>query len=139
MENPTSLKQLIQSMAPDGDGVVEGNVTNAAPLEITLINDDKMILSANSLIVPEHLTDHEIIADIMMDKGSLSAPTGAEDEKGEHEHPEIEKSGKHEHELKGFQLIEGKIVMHAGLKKGEVVYLLSYNNGKKYFVLDRKG
>lgn len=50
MEDQTSIKQMIQSMSPDGAGVVEGTVTNAAPLEITLTNDAKMILSANSLI-----------------------------------------------------------------------------------------
>ena len=60
MEDQTSLKQMIQSMSPDGAGVLLGAVTYVAPLEITLTNDAKMILSANSLIVPEHLTDHEI-------------------------------------------------------------------------------
>ena len=75
----------------------------------------------------------------MMDDGALYAPTGAEDEKGEHEHPGIAKSGKHTHELKGFQLTGGKIILHTGLKAGEIVYLLSYNNGKKYYVLDRRG
>ena len=55
---------------------------------------------------------------------------GREDEKGEHEHPGIAKSGKHTHELKGFQLTGGKIILHTGLKAGEIVYLLSYNNGK---------
>lgn len=128
MEDQTSLKQMIQSMSPDGAGVVEGTVTNASPLEITLTNDAKMILSVNSLIVPEHLTDHEIEADIMKDDGALYAPTGAEDEKGEHTH-----------ELKNFQLTGGKIILHTGLKAGEIVYLLSYNNGKKYYVLDRMG
>lgn len=139
MEDPTSLKQLIQSMMPDGAGVVEGTVTRAAPLEITLTNDAKMVLSSNSLIVPEHLTDHEVTTDIMMDKGTLHAPTGAEEEKGEHEHPGMEKSGGHEHLLKNFRLTGGKIILHTGLKAGEIVYLLSYNNGKKYYVLDRKG
>lgn len=135
----TSLKQMIQGMVPDGAGVVEGTVTKADPLEITLTNDAKMILSANSLIVPEHLTDHEIEADIMMDEGVLHAPTGEEEEKGGHEHPAIEKSGEHKHGLKNFQLTGGKIILHTGLKAGEIVYLLSYNNGKKYYVLDRRG
>lgn len=139
MDGSTSLKQIIQSMLPDGAAVVEGTVTNANPLEITLTNDAKMILSANSLIVPEHLTNHEMEADIMVEDGALYAPTGAEDEKGEHEHLGIAKSGKHTHELKGFQLTGGKIILHTGLKAGEIVYLLAYNNGKKYYVLDRRG
>lgn len=139
MEDQTSLKQLIQSLMPDSPGVVEGTVTNASPLEITLTNDDKMTLSANSLTVPEHLTDREIEVDIMADGGILHAPTGAEDEKGEHEHPAVKKGGRHGHELEGFQLTGGKLVLHAGLKAGEIVYLLSYNRGKKYYVLDRRG
>lgn len=139
MEDPTSLKQIIQSMVPDGAGVVEGTVTRAAPLEITLTNDAKMVLSSNSLIVPEHLTDHEITADIMMDNGTLHALTGAEEENGEHEHPGMAKSGEHEHKLKNFRLTGGKIILFTGLKAGEIVYLLSYNNGKKYYVLGRKG
>ena len=109
MEDQTSIKQMIQSMSPDGAGVVEGTVTNAAPLEITLTNDAKMILSANSLIVPERLTDHEIETDIVMGIDTLHTPT------------------------------EVKINLHTGLKVGEIVYLLSYNNGKKYYVLDRRG
>lgn len=139
MEDATSLKQLIQSMAPNGAGVVEGTVTCAIPLEITLTNDAKMVLSINSLIVPEHLTDHEIVADIMMDGGTLYAPTGGDEDRGQHEHPGVEKGGEHEHELKNFQFTGGKIIIHAGLKVGETVYLLSYNNGKKYYILDRKG
>ncbi len=128
MKDATSLKQLIQSMAPDGAGVVEGTVTCTTPLEITLTNDVKMVLSVNSLIVPEHLTDHAVMADIMMEDGALYAPTGGDED-----------SGEHDHELMNFQLTGGKIILHTGLKAGETVYLLSYNNGKKYYILDRKG
>ena len=41
MENQTSLKQMIQGMAPIGPGVVEGTVTNVAPLEITLARSEE--------------------------------------------------------------------------------------------------
>lgn len=139
MKDATSLKQLIQSMAPDGAGVVEGTVTCTTPLEITLTNDVKMVLSVNSLIVPEHLTDHAVMADIMMEDGALYAPTGGDEDSGEHEHSGVVKSGEHDHELTNFQLTGGKITLHTGLKAGETVYLLSYNNGKKYYILDRKG
>lgn len=103
MEDCTGLKQMIQNMAPNVPGITEGTVTNVAPLEITLINDAKMILSANSLIVPEHLTDHVINVNIMATSTN------------------------------------SKIVFYTGLKVGESVYLLFYNNRKKYYVLDRKG
>lgn len=102
MENQTSIKQMLQWMMPDGVGVVEGTVTKALPLEITLTNDAKMVLSINSLVIPKHLTDYEVNANIM-GKG------------------------------------QGKIIIYSGLKTGEKVYLFFYNNGKKYYVLDRKG
>ncbi len=31
------------------------------------------------------------------------------------------------------------MVMRSGLRAGDLVYLLSYNQGKKYYVLDREG
>ena len=54
MENqtPTGLKQLFQSMCPEGPSVVEGIVTNVSPLQVTLVNDSKMNLGENSLVVP---------------------------------------------------------------------------------------
>lgn len=139
MEDQTSLKQIIQSLVPEGGGVIEGIVSSDAPLQITLSNDSKMVLSSNSLIVPEHLTDRSIDVDIMMDNGSVYAATGAEDEKGGHEHPGIEKSGEHTHELRNFTLLGGKIAIYSGLREGQIVYLLPYNNNKQYYILDRKG
>lgn len=32
-----------------------------------------------------------------------------------------------------------KIKVHGALKKGDAVYLLTYNDGKKYFIIDRVG
>jgi len=139
MENETSLKQLIQGMMPEGAGVVEGSVSNESPLKITLANDATMILSENSLIIPEHLTDHEVEVDIIGGEGVLYAPTGGEKDGGSHEHPGIEKGGQHSHELERLHLTGGKMVLHTGLKEGEIVYLLRYNSGKKYYVLDRRG
>ena len=55
-QEPTSLKQMFQSMLPEGPSVKEGIVTSTSPLSVTLKNDAKMILSANSLIVPRSLT-----------------------------------------------------------------------------------
>ena len=61
---PTGLKQAIQSMLPDAPGVVEGTVVQEAPLQVALANDAKLVLGENALIVPQHLTDHAITADI---------------------------------------------------------------------------
>lgn len=99
-QTPTGLKQLIQSLCPDGPGVIEGRVTRASPLQITLANDAKMMLGENSLIVPKHLTNYTVN---VASEGS---------------------------ELK-------TITVNGALQQGEKVYLLAYNNGKKYFILGR--
>lgn len=59
-QEPTGIKQLFQQMIPDGPSVKEGIVTSTSPLSVTLKNDTKMILSANSLIVPRNLTDYQV-------------------------------------------------------------------------------
>lgn len=160
MEDATSIKQLIQSLVPDGPTVVEGTVTSESPLSITLKNDTKMVLSANSLVVPRYLTDHQVEVDlrkasgildsetstILMDGGlhthggaSKDADKGEHDGHttgtGEHEHT----GGRHQHKLATFDLEVGVLFIYNGLKKGESVLLLQFDNAKRYFVLDRKG
>lgn len=143
----TSLKQLFQSLIPEGAGVVEGKVTSANPLTVTLANDSKMVLSENSLIVPKHLTDYTTTADIS--GGSLTGNTttsgshthdegtheGHTDGDGSHTH----NGGKHSHNLSSFSVSGASITIHNSLKQGETVYLLAFNNGKKFYILDRKG
>lgn len=106
MENqtPTGLKQLFQSMCPQGTSVIEGTIISISPLKITLANDAKMILGENSLIVPRHLAEYAITIDIP-----------------------------------GAGLWNERIMVHNSLKPGETVYLMVFHDGKKYFVLDRKG
>lgn len=106
MENqtPTGLKQLFQSMCPEGPTIIEGIVTQAAPLQVTLVNDPKMKLGENSLVVPGCFRDYAIVAD-------------------------IPKAG----------LAQASVTVHHALKQGEAVYLLVFKNGKKYYLLDRKG
>lgn len=127
-QTPTSIKQLIQGMVPDDIGVVGGIVTRESPLEITLANDAKMVLTQNTLILPEWLTDVDKSVDIMLQGGNISAPTGGDD--GE---------GTHMHYLSDFNIYGAKMVIHNSLRKGESVLLLSFNKGKQYYILDRKG
>ncbi|MCD8150606.1 MAG: DUF2577 domain-containing protein [Clostridiales bacterium] len=134
----TSIKQLIQSLAPENPTVVEGTVLTASPLSIVLKNDAKMVLSANSLVVPRYLTDHQVEVDIRKASGSLDSET-AEDE-GEHEHEELStEDGQHIHHLSTFELETGVLFIYNALKQGESVLLLEFDSGKRYFVLDRKG
>lgn len=111
-QTPTGLKELIQSLAPKAPGVIEGTVTNASPLQITLANDSKMVLGKNSLIVPRHLTDYMVKVDLQKSAGSLVSQTTEDD---------------------------GMLHVYNSLKKGDTVYLLHFNSGKKYYILDRKG
>nr|DAU59625.1 MAG TPA: Protein of unknown function (DUF2577) [Caudoviricetes sp.] len=148
--SPTGLKELIQSLMPDMPGIVEGKVTGISPLKITLVNDLKMVLSANSLVVPRHLTDYTISADLRKKDGVLLSRTKNDD--GEHEHSggnhdghvsgdgeHTHEGGEHIHTLSTFELLNGQITVHNALKIGDIVYLLPFNGGKKYYVLDRKG
>ncbi|MDD2979523.1 MAG: DUF2577 family protein [Hespellia sp.] len=150
VQEETSLKQMFQNMCPEGPSVIEGTVTSASPLQITLANDAKMILSANSLIVPRHLTNYTTTADVLKGKGGLSSQTSKGG--GTHEHDEgthdghtsgdgshTHEGGTHIHSLASFDLTGATLMVHNALKQGEIVYLLSFNNGKQYYVLDRKG
>ena len=46
--------------------------------------------------------------------------------------------GTHINHLRTFNLYKGTITVYNALKVGDIVYLLRYNDGKKYFILDRK-
>lgn len=147
---PTGLKQMIQSMFPEVPGVIEGIVTNASPLQVTLVNDSKMILGMNSLVVPRHLTDYMVEVDLQKSAGSLVSVTTKDGGKHEHEGGKHEghesgdgehthEGGEHVHSLSTFSLSSGMLHVYNSLKKGDTVYLLQFNSGKKYYILDRKG
>lgn len=119
----TSLKQMLQSIYPNAPCVIEGIVSRAKPLQITLANDMKMTLGINSLVIPKNLTDHTIT--IAIEKGMLNSVTDLD--------------GEHSHRLDTFNLSGATMSVKNALQEGEIVYLLLFNNGKKYYVLDRKG
>lgn len=77
MDNPTSIKGLMQQMLPKGNDIVIGRVISVNPVRVQVINDEKL---TPLLIVPQRLSD---------------------------------------------------------LHMGEYVHLLVFNNGKKYYALDR--
>lgn len=143
---PNSLKEAFQSMIPDTVNVIQGKVISSLPLKIQVINDDKLILSENILCLPRHLTDYQTNVDIS--GGSISGLTasgqgshqhsggshdGHSDGDGAHSHND----GTHTHTLQTFQVIGANMTIHNALKVGEIVYILSFNQGKKYYVLDR--
>lgn len=165
MGTPESIKSLIQSFTKSEDGsVIEAKVIAVGPLRVQATNDDKLILNAGSLVVPRHLTDYTACMSYFLDKGTIAAYTegdgrhnhgssgnhihtdGAHDGHisgdGAHEHSGGEHvhtaEGPHTHHLISFSLKNGTFTVYNALKVGEIVYLLRYNDGKKYYILDRK-
>lgn len=147
----TSLKGLFQGMIPESVNVVMGKVVSASPLKIQVVNDDKLLLSENLICVPRHLSDYTTTCDISLGSGSINSVTqrdgthphgpsgehgGHESGSGSHSHPDGE--GAHTHSLSTFNISGATIKVHNALKVGETVYLLSFNEGKKYYVLDRE-
>lgn len=53
MQEKTSVKQIIQEMTGEGmPDIVTAVVTDMSPLEMTLVEDRKIVLTEKSLIVP---------------------------------------------------------------------------------------
>lgn len=126
MPNPneaTGLKQLFQGMVPEGTTVVGGTVVSASPLKIRIENDDKLTVTGNVLLVPRYLTDWSATVDISLAKGGIDSVTD-------------NKPG-HTHKLSTFNITGAAMTVHNALKAGETVYLLKFNNGKNYLVIDR--
>lgn len=132
--NPTSIKQMFQGMIPPGNcSIVEGVVTRELPLTIRVVNNPKMILSGKSLICPRLLTDYTATLDITLDEGSVNSETFSDGKHGGH----ISGTGEHKHKLSSFNLSGATIKVFNSLKVGEKVWLLRFENGKQYYILDR--
>jgi hypothetical protein len=136
----TSIKEIIQSMQIKDMEILEGVVISEAPLNIKLANNEKMVLDEDILIVPQHLTDYKTKLSFAAIAGAvLSSKTKPA---GSHNHT-VSGVGStstvedHEHELNDLQLTQVEVTVHNALKKDEKVLLLSYNNSKMYYVLDR--
>lgn len=119
---PNSIKGLFQAMAPTAAELIQGTVLCISPLKIQIANDSKLVIGAAITVIPEHLTDYRVSADLVWGENtSLSNDTVTAD------------GGK----LEKFQIKGAVLVLHNALKVGETVHILSLQNGKKYYVLDR--
>ncbi len=139
MAQETSLKQLFQGMSINPINIVEGEVISAEPLQIKLVNNEKMILDKDIMVLPSHLTNKAVNCDISLPQGAvLSALTKTA---GNHSHlysgSNTSSNGDHVHELDTFSISGAQITIYNGLKVGERVYILSFNYGKQYYILDR--
>lgn len=119
----TSLKQLIQGMMGESARVLQGIVKSENPLKIQIVGDDKLTIGPNITYVPFHLTDHT--AEVTVSWQAENASDGGDEDA----------VAPHDHVIAGRKTI----MIHSALKAGEKVHVLSFNNGKQYFVLDRVG
>lgn len=60
MQSPTSIKQLIQQIMPRQTEIVIGKVMSANPLKVQVINDEKLVLNRNILIIPKRIVDEPL-------------------------------------------------------------------------------
>lgn len=145
---PTSIKGMLQALQGKGAGVLQGTVTQANPLKIQVDGDDKLLLTAPILVVPRHLSDYTTACDIHLNDGAIDSVTrndGAHDHGPSGGHSQYSGSGIHSHTSEGphihhqatFNITGATIKVHNALKLGEKVHLLAFNDGKKYYVLDR--
>ena len=117
----TSLKQIFQSLIPDGDELMQGTVISAAPLKIQMVNDEKLIINERVTIVPWQLTDYNTEVTVNWSTENASGGSG------------YAAYASHNHGIVGRK----KITVHNALKVGDKVHVLSLNHGKLYYVLDR--
>lgn len=114
----TSIKQLFQGMmSGEAPELMEGTVISASPLKIQMTNDEKLIVTDRITVVPRHLSDYEVTADI-----SGGSVTGTVSGGGS---------------VTSLTQTGCKIKVKNALKKGERVLVLALNHGKLYYVLDR--
>ena len=85
-------------------------------------------------MVPRHLTDYTTQMTYTLGDGSLDSQTYEDGAHGGH----AGGNGAHVNRLQTFALTKGTVTVYNALKVGEIVYLLRYNDGKKYYILDRK-
>ena len=69
----TSLKQLIQDITPRETDLLQGVVISTDPLRVQMVNDSKLIISKISTVVPKHLTNYTVSAQVADQYGERSA------------------------------------------------------------------
>jgi len=152
IQEPTSIKELLQGLVPEAMAVIQGKVIAENPLEIQVINDEKLILKKNNICLPRHLSTYKTTIDIALGSGGIDSVTksgqgnhphgssgehdGHTDGDGSHGHPNSE--GAHVHNVATFNITGATMTVYNGLKKDDIVYILSFNHGKKYYIFDRE-
>lgn len=55
-----SIKEMIQGLTGDGIDLIQGSVVSLSPFRIQAVNDNKLIISTVSLVIPSRLGTFEL-------------------------------------------------------------------------------
>ena len=55
MDNVTSIKALLSQLSPRGSILIKGKVISSFPIKIQALNDEKLIMSEKTLVVPARI------------------------------------------------------------------------------------
>lgn len=105
-----------------------GTVTSISPLTVQVTN--QFILPESLLIVPVHLTDHEVDVTMDWETTTYTHTHGISDTYTGGGSASIDT---HNHSTVGRK----KIIIHDGLKVGDKVAMLRKQGGQSYYILDR--
>ncbi len=121
----TELVKMLKQTALDAvdakkpAAVYYGTVLSAAPLKIDV--EQKMTLSQAQLVLTRAVVDHYVDIEVKHETEDEEGGTGAEAYE------------KHKHKYKGRK----KIMIYNGLKPGERVIIIRFQEGQKFLVVDR--
>lgn len=99
-----------------------GTVISVSPLKVQVTN--QFILPESVLIVPEHLTDHQVPVSFDWDTSMEVETETASEEVPNHSHTITSNKTK-------------KMTIHNTLKSGDKVALLRKTGGQTFYILDR--
>ena len=125
MADCTELVKMLKQTALDAvdakkpAAVYYGTVLSAAPLKIDV--EQKMTLSQAQLVLTRAVVDHYVDIEVKHETEDEEGGTGAEAYE------------KHKHKYKGRK----KIMIYNGLKPGERVIIIRFQEGQKFLVVDR--
>lgn len=119
--DPTSLKEVFQTLSPKQASLLIGTVISADPLKIEMVNDSKHIITSEITVVPKHLTEHKV--KVSMSGGTVHGSTGTADG--------------HSHGISSFSVEDAILTVKNALEVGDMVHILALQSEKKYFILDR--
>lgn len=136
------LLKLYQS-EPEEIELLIAEVTGVDPLQLVITADKKRIISENIIVIPKHLTNYEVEADLeCLEESELNLEVPNVDSYYIYDpNPNTfrDKDYDHEHSIE-----EGKIKMDDFtlevlncLEENDIVIVLSFNNGNLFYVVDR--